>query len=614
MDEFKSQSVPNMETLEEQQLVSKPVSDFAITPPQTPVGNEPPSSSKWEAVLEFFSNNKWYVLALVLGLVIIAVLGYFAFRTQTPEPTQQAKVNVLIDAPEMVPSGNEAIYKFTIVNEDPVKLVDMELELVYNDMTYVSSSPRANNLSGNSYLIPDLSTGQNAVVMVKVQVQGNINDQKTLVAKLKYKYINFNSQFVKEVSHTTRIVAADIILDVSGSEEVNNAQVAEYTINYRNNSDKEITNGRIQVTYPEGFSYGNAEPDTALGNNIWNINSLAPRGSGKIQFQGNFNTSRPGDQKTFKVEFLVADERGDYYAQSASAFTTRISTQPLLIEQKLQNSSNIVAPGDTLTYEIRFQNNAAVVATGVIIILELDSPAIDLTSIRSDTGLVRDNSITWNASGVPALERLNPSDSGTVRFTVRVNDPAVAGNAKNIEVKSAVKIRSNEFRDFLPGNALAIKVSSPSDMSGSSAHAGGSLPPRVGVPSTYTVYIELKNSSNDYSNGVVTALIPLGLNFDTNSILARERSLVKFDSSTGRLTWDVGQLVAHAGKTQPVRMLSFNVGFTPSQAELNQAVQLLRDVRFNAKDSFTNQDISLEVDGISTEDSPNGSRDGRVQN
>lgn len=589
----------------------QPVPDPIISPSTPPPSAFTPPTSRWGKIKQFYSNNKWYVWAIVVGVAIIGVLAFLAFRPQKIEPTKEANVDIMIDAPDTAASGGEVIYKFKIQNHDTAKLVDMNLELIYPDGTsYVSSTPKAENLSGSSFAIPDLDPGSTTpTVIVKTIAQGNVNDDKKLVARLHYKFVNFNSEFIEEAEHTVRLTAADVVLDVTGPETTTNAQVVGYEIFYRNSSDKSIDNARVQVTYPDGFTYADSDPKPSLGQNIWNLGTLNPEGTGKISYQGSFKSAQPGQSLQFKIEFLVLDDQGNFFTQASTTFTTTISSQPLIIEQKVDGTAadGIVDPGETINFELRFQNNTTVVASGVSVVAQLTSKALDLSTIRAESGLVQDSTITWNGSSLKTLERLNPSDSGTIRFSVQVKNPAATDGSKNLTVASAIKIRSNENSSFLPGGEISLKVSSPSSLRGSTSHVAGQLPPRVGQSSTFNVAVELKNSTNDYHNSVLVAYIPIGVSLDQNSITAAERNLVKFDSSTGKLTWSMGTLATGS------RKLSFNVSFTPSSNQVNQSVTLLKNITFTAKDSFTAQSISLNTENITTANLPNNSGGGQVQ-
>lgn len=563
---------------------------------------------------QFYRNNKWYFWAIILGIAIISTLAYFAFREQTPEPTENANVEVNIDAPQTAPSGGEVIYKIQINNNDAANLEDMRLELVYDDgMKYISSTPPADNISGSIFPVPDLGNGENVVLIIKTNVSGGLNDDKRLTAKLRYKFSNFTSEFTEEKTHTVRLVAADIILDVTGPEKATNVQTANYDIFYRNDSNKDINSARIQVTYPNEFKYSSSDPSPSLGQNIWNFNNLKQNDSGKISFSGTFKGTKAGQSVVFKVEFLALDDKGNFFTQSSTTYMTQIESQPLSVEQRLVNDSpnGIVNPGETLLYEMEFKNNTQTAATGMNVVVTFDSKAIDASTLKADDGLIQGNTITWNGSGVPKLENLKPGESGKVQFSVRLKDPAVKDSSENIFVNSLAKVKSNENQTFLNGNELSLKVSSPSKIEPSLVNISGPVPLKVGESTVMQVAVALRNSSNDLREGVLIGYIPLGVTFDKASVSSAEAAAVKYDAATGKLTWTVGQLSAHSGSVNPLRTLKFNVKVTPSGTQVGQAIVVFKTVSLSAKDTFTEQPITLTTQEISTDKLP-GEGNGRV--
>lgn len=584
---------------------------FDLTPPA------PQPEGGFSRFKNFLANNRWYVVAITVGIIIIAGLAAFAFWPQKEERTQKAKVEMTIDAPETSQAGGEIVYKVKILNQDPSKLVDMNLELIYDEgVTYSNSTPKAENLSGSSFAIPDLSPGQSVALIIKTVAQGNVNDDKKLVARLRYRFDNFNSPFSLEASHTTKLVAADVVLDLSGPEETNNSEVAKYDLFYRNSSDKNIDNARIQITYPEGFTYGSASPEPSLSNNVWNLGTLRANANGKISFQGSFKTARSGQSFDFKAELLVLDDNSDYFVQSSTSFTTGIATKPLSVEAKTTGSvgaGGVVKPGDNVNFELRFQNNTQVVNTGVQVVVQIESDAIEGGSIKTESGYVQDQTVTWNGSSLSSLSSLNPNDSGVVKFSFKVRNPAVDSTDENLVILIKPRIKSNQNNTFLPGAEVSLKISSPLSISGAVEHVGGSLPPMVGKESSFKVGVYLENSSNNYRDGVLTGSIPVGVTLDTSSFTQSERNLVKFDSTTGKLTWNLGQLLAYAGNGAAERKLEFTVKTVPSSSQAGQTITLFKNITFSATDDFTGEGESLEQDDLGTSNLSGGSSTGRVK-
>ncbi len=554
----------------------------------------------------FYRENKWYVWAVVVGVLIIAALSYFAFRKTPAQAPKGANVGIAVDVPQTVPAGSQAVYKITVTNKDTQKLVQMTLELAYPDgETFVESSPNPQNLSGTLFSVPDLNPGQNAVVMVKARINGNVNDTKDLLIKLHYHYSNFNAEFVQKQDSTIRLVASDIQLDLNGPQQTSNAQLVVYTLKYQNNSSHDIQNARVVMHYDSGFAFASAQPQPDSGTDTWNIGTLAAGSSGTITIQGTFNAANPGESKTATADFQVLGNDGQYYVQGSSApVITAINSLPLLVSQSVSGvdpSVNVVDPGQTLTFNLKYQNNASTVATGVNIIVTLDSKALDLASIQAEGGQVNNNTITWNASSVNNLQSLNPSDNGQLAFTVKVKNPATKDSSKDLTIVSNLKISSNEYQTAFPGNQVSLKVSSPVTLNSAVSYQSGSLPPKVGQATLYAVSLSLTNSTDDMSNGVLTAYVPLGAGgFANGSVNSGEASNVQYDSSTGKLTWQVDSLPAHTGQFTRPRVLSFGLRLIPSASQANQAPTLLKNIQFTATDTFTGQTVNAAADDLST--------------
>ncbi len=576
------------------------------------------SSSQGGGLGGFYRANKIYFWAILAGAVVIILLMSLALRKKPPQQSAEAKIDISIDAPTSVASGSDEVYKITVSSQDSQKLSGMELELVYPDgVAYQSSSPGSVNLSGTTFTIPDLVSGQNAVVIVKTRITGNAGDTKDLSAKLHYQFAGLSSQFLKEQHFSVQIVASNVSVDLSGPSNANNGQAVVYTVTYSNNSDGDIQNSRIAIIYPQGFSFSQSEPQPDLGNNTWDVGTLAKGAGGTISVKGTFSSVHPGESVQALAQFLIKASNGTYYTQSSSQpLITMIADQPLLVTQVVNApSNNVIEPGANLNYTIKYQNNAVVAANGVNIAVSLDSSSLDLSTIQAQGAIVSNNSIIWNASAVAQLAVLAPSETGSLQFSVRVKNPATKDSSTNLTVVSHVKIKSDEYTSFFPGGDITLKIASPSTISTGLSFVSGSLPPKVGTNTTYKVSFTLRNATNDFSSGVVTAFLPLGAGgFDQSSVTPGEQNKVIFDQSAGKLTWNVGQLPAHTGQFSQARTLEFNINLNPAPAQANQSPVLIKNITFSATDSFTQQPVHNTANDITTSSiQGNGYGNGQVQ-
>jgi hypothetical protein len=567
----------------------------------------------------FYQTNKYYIWAISAGLLVILVLAFFAFKKPAAPIVKEASVEVLVTAPDSVPSGGDGYYTIKLTNNDSQKLSQVRLELAYpQGLSYISSVPKADNLSGTVFTVPDLISGQNAAIIVRAKALGNVGDQEQLIARMFYHYNNFSSEFVKEKAFTFVLSASSISLDLSGPDTVSNSQLVSYVVKYKNNSEQPVQNARIVANFPQGFNLAQAAPQVSLGQNIWEISSLNPGQEGQIEMQGNFSGSNAGESKNFSVQFMVLGQNGDYNSQNSAQKTTAISSLPLLVSQEVStysdNAGGVVKPGDTLQFNIKYQNNSSVAANGVNIVVSLDSKALDISSVQAEGGQVNNNTIIWSAAGVPNLEILNPSESGTLHFSVAVKNPASKDSSTNLTVNSQIKIKSNEYQTFLPGNSLSLKISSPGKLNSALSFVSGQLPPKVGQVTTYKVQFTVTNSSNSYSDGMLTAFLPLGLvSFNSQSVTPAESQNVQFDPSTGKLTWNAGVVSANAGRFSSPKILEFNISVNPSQSLSAQSPALVKTINFSAKDSFTSDQINLSTENITTASIEGGYGNGSVQ-
>lgn len=552
----------------------------------------------------FYRANRIYFWAIFLGVIIIVVLAYFAFK-RTPVATRgEANVSVTINSPETVASGGDIIYKILINNQDSVALTNVQLELVYpNGTTYESSVPDASNITGTLFDMKNgLPPGPTVTVIVKAKINGSINDVKQLTARLHYSYANFNSEFIKEQTFSVRLTASDVALEIDGPNSVNTQQLVSYTIKYANNSTVDISNAKIQVAYPAGFSFASSQPAADLSNNVWNISLLPAGQNGTINVQGTFGSANPGESKTLTAQFQILGQDGNFFTQSTADFATSIASSPLAVSQTLTNgnANNIADPGDQLTFDIKYSNNGQTALTGVNVIATLNSQALDLSSIRAQGANINNSVLTWNAASTKNLANLAPGTSGDLVFSVLIKNPATKTSATSLSFTSSLQIKANEYTTAFPGNQIALKISSPAAIYETLDYMSGPLPPKVGQTTLYRVTLNLKNSTNDFSNGVLTAFLANATNFVPGSVISAESANVTYDASTQKLTWNFNNLPAHAGSFAPARTLQFGINFTPSPALVNYSPALVKNVNFTATDNFTSQPVTVTGEDIAT--------------
>lgn len=562
----------------------------------------------------FWKRNKWFVLIAMLAAVVIGVLAYAAFRT--PAAPTESKVVLELTSPAEVQSGNEGVVKIIITNNDSKTIEGLEMELVYpNGVVYVSSNPNAQNLSGSVFNLPKLSPGQNVAVLTKLRYEGGVGENRQVVAKLKYKLSGLSAEFSKQAQTTTKLVAAGVTLDIQGPQSVTNSELVTYTLQYANQSQQSFDRVRIKVVLPPGFQFAGSQPTPSQGKDTWDILGLPVGQSGQITMSGAYQSATPGQGAVVSAELLVPDASGGYFSQGQASFATQIVNTPLLVTQTWSGKTegNLQTdPGQVLQYHITFQNNAPVAARGVRVVFTVDSLTADLSTLSAEGAVIAGNTVTWSAASQPALEVLNPNESGSVDVSVQVKNPPIKDRSVNPDVVTSVKVISNEYDAYMPGNKIQIKLNTQPRFESSSSFTSGPKPPKVGQATRYTINLVLRNTTNDVTGGVFTAYIPNTNGFDMSSVSKNEAGKVTYDSSTGKLVWTVDTLAAHIGEFSPVRSLQFQVSAIPASSQIGRVIVLMKDSVFKGVDSFTQKPVTLQIADINSQDAAGSSGSGQV--
>ena len=128
----------------------------------------------------------------------------------------------------------------------------------------------------------------------------------------------------------------------------------------------------------------------------------------------------------------------------------------------------------------------------------------------------------------------------------------------------------------------------------------GPYPPRVNQPTKYTVHWALTNYSTDVSGAQVSAFLQSGAKW-TGVTKSNINSQPSYDFSTGKVTWDVGDLMATKGVISQQPEAIFQVEVTPAANQLNQFITFLGNTAVTGKDNFTGIQLNDTGQALTTE-------------
>ncbi len=577
------------------------------------------SPDAWEEKKEGFSGNQKKAFkygAIALGAIVIIVGGVVAYLKYQQSSFDQSRVSFSINGLSQIKSGKLTTYEIDYSNNNRATLKNAVLTISYPEDVQQEDNPNFKEetpTSGSFSLgnIPGHSSGKATLNVRAYNPNGNL---MYLKAQLSYTPSTFNSQFSIQNQLGITITSTPIDLEVLAPTNVSGGDSINYLITYRNTGQENFSGVRIEANYPNGFSFANSDPVPDESNNVWYIGDLAPGQDGKISVSGKMQGQK--DQKETINVSAGTTENGKFLAYSETNVDTKITVPPLEISQTVNGQTSLYAnAGDTLNYAVNYANNGNTALRNAIVTVNLSSPALDYTTLKTQKGGSFDpssNAITWKASDYPNLGDLEPGMSGTIKFSIGIKStlPVSGTSDKNFMIASIASINTPDIQTSVDsnktvsGNEIDVKLNSKLLFAASGFFTdqlisnSGPIPPQVGQPTTYTIHWIAGSVSNDVTGATVTATLPTNVSM-TGSIKPSDANLT-YNDRTNQVTWNIGNLSAGTGVISPAKEVDFQVKLIPQPNQVGETADLVGPMAFSAVDSFTGQNLTAASDKLTT--------------
>lgn len=279
--------------------------------------------------------------------------------------------------------------------------------------------------------------------------------------------------------------------------------------------------------------------------------------------------------------------------------------------------------------EITWTNNLSDTLNNTVIDLVMASPYLDQSSVVADNGFYNSNTNTleWNADQNTELQTIKPGATGKVTFQFSSKDLSGAIGASiekpNIDLSVSVKGRrfnENNVPEDITGTlsqtvVIAADLDLDAEVSNNQSpfQDTGPIPPKVGVPTTYTITFVAKDTLNDVKNAYITATLPNYVNWQNQ--VSPALALVTYNPVTRQVRYDIGSITAGSGYTSTAPQVSFQVSITPSISQLGNNPELVDGVTLFGGDTFTGKEIQTSPQNLTTflaNDSGGGLENARV--
>jgi len=403
-----------------------------------------------------------------------------------------------------------------------------------------------------------------------------------------------------------RIVGETIPFTITVPDQILSGSTFDIKIDYENVSDFDFPEIAVGVEYPTSFTFirSSLRPDSL--NNYWRLGELRKNSSGDLTIGGSL-VGREGDRFVLPVRIL-AEFLGREYVIAEEEVELAVAPSPLAIEINLNRSVGYVARvGEVFSYIIRYRNNSGIALADVVLEAKLVGELFDLTTVGTDADFdLRAQSVYWNASHISSFRLLDPNTSGEVTLMVKLKDnfPIERLNDKNFRVRLDVVMSSPSVPYYLSAPETKAIASIETKVRGQiavdakvfyrDAAAGivnlGSVPPKVGVGTQYTIHWVLRNYSTDVSNISVGAFLPPEIR-PTGIVKSNTDSIPFYNEETGEMLWTIEEMRATQGVLDAPLEAVFQIEGVPTTGHVGIFQPLVGVTSMRAHDEFTGVEL-----------------------
>ena len=562
-----------------------------------------------------FYKSKIFILTWVFSLAAIIAASGFIYYGVFPK---EGVVVLEITGDVQIEAGDTKIWTVIVRNNLGVVVKNSELNFIYpNGAIPVGDESVTKNLR-SKIRIDEIGIGEEKKFIFSAQLFGNIGEEKTAEVLILYQPENISSRLQKQTSFTMTIFQVPLTVFYNMPEKIVNGQDVKIMIDVTSGSKAVFGNLYLRMDWPLGFEFLSSDIKPDYANNIWKLGDLKEGESRRLAVSARV-VGFPEEIKS-----LVAG-LGEYNPQTRQFKTyfekageIHIASPPLFVRQSVNGVQNYSARfGESLSFSVYYKNNLSLAVKDVFIRARMSEEFLDMRSLKVEKGFFDGGAreLVWNASSNPELKEMEPGEDGVVTFSVVIKRQPTIGSFsdKNFFISSLAKISTQTIPAGFEGiklgyeDSLDVKLESQLSVSAKAVFYNsllgpniGVLPPRVGKETGYTVIFQISNLSNDLENVKLHASLPGNVKW-LDQITGDRKERLNFNSSSGELVWDVGNVSAGTGVVRPRTFLAFNVAITPGEDVLNIRALLVKNIRISGTDSFTKTVLESMASDVTTE-------------
>ena len=558
------------------------------------------------------------VIIIILIIVLGAALAGLYFFNSSQNKFTGDRISLTVEGKTTAVSGDDQTITIKIHNGENISLDSGELTVLYpTNFHFASAEPTPESGKTNVWQLGTITGGDDATITLKGSVIGEVGSEK--VFSFTYAYIpeNFNSSFQESANFTITVGSSILGLEIGSPVRVGVGKESTFVITYRNDADRALEHVRVIATFPEAFSVISSDPEPREGTNTWDIDKLENGKDGKITIKGTL-AGVGGETREFKVQAGLLETDNTFRLQVEKSALILLLKPELSITLKAGGSETggIASLGGMIPYSLSYTNNGDVEVQDVNITATFASTAIDWDFIVDpQNGKMDGTSITWNKDQVSSLASVKPGEGSEISFSVPLLKSLNEQNLKkNLSVTTVAKAESKKVTDLegqtfsTDSNTTVTKIATAFVFRAQARYYNdeflqvgyGPIPPVVGQKTSYRIFWNLGNTSNEVTDVTVTATLAENVTWTgTTSVSAGEP--MSYDAATRAVTWRINRIPVGAGILFPELEGYFDVSITPTTNDSGKVMMLVESAKASGGDSYTEQKINLNQELLTTQ-------------
>lgn len=555
------------------------------------------------------------IAAFVLGVLAVAAIAVGAVVYVVNMASANKDVTLDVYAPTGVYQGTPFDVTVQIASQpqSSVQNATLTITMTPGIVSLDNLNPANQSLVTDS--VGDLGGGSLTKRTYKFLATGDANSVQKLTVQLGYASGSGSARYA--VTQAAQVTIGDpaIALTLKKPDSVVGGSKFDIEADYQNLSGFDFPDVRIQANYPPEFQFSSASLTPDSMQSYWRLGALKSGSAGKLDVTGSFKAT---DQGSFNIPFdIFVDFLGHDYKIGEQTVTVTLSPSPVQLAMTVNGQGDYVAhASDLLQYRVAYQNLSGVALANATIKVALAGQMYSFGTLRTDGNFNSvSNTITWNASNMPALKLLQPGASGEADFSVQLYPlfPIKQISDRNFMLQANAELDSPTVPYYVSASSTTSVASLVTKVGGLAAITAGAfyrdaasgivntgtLPPTVNVPTEYTVHWTVTNYSTDLTNVTITAPLASGVAW-TGIERSSIDSVPLYDAQTGMVTWTIAKIPAGTGVVSAPIEGTFQVKATPNVTQVNQYEPLVGQTTLAATDDFTGQLISATAQPLDT--------------